>query len=300
MLHYIQTAHLKSGKRKHCYRIQQQKPPHIVVAPRSSLLQCGFHRNTGLLRERQHVRRLTLYVATTPFENASNLIISASVQPILDSSSITVQPTFEPVLNVPAFTVFLFIMSIFVFLQWRIRAIDNAALERNMALLRLRNLKALELSDPTLSIGTNKNSVQAALEEYKHAYDRMEELRTILPGVRIVSPPSSNINSKQQRDHEIAAQQFLGIAPLNDDGDLKNATDNTAASSNDERLHEQRESSTPFPISPTMMRNTLLVFVAISQIALFLFLIGTDPMMQSSVTSNFRETTGSPTIYIGK
>ena len=184
-------------------------------------------------------------------------------------------------------------MSIFAFLQWRIRAIDHAAGERNTALRQLRNLKARELSDPTMSSSTGSSTninhqVQVALEEYQRAYDRMEELRTILPGVRIVSPPSSNINVKQQQEHEMAAQQFLGILPFkddNEDDEVKQRTDRTMLSNDSSGINEE------FPLSSMMIRNILLVFVAITQIALFLFLIGTDPMMQSSLSSNIHETT---------
>ena len=186
-------------------------------------------------------------------------------------------------------------MSIFVLLQWRIRAIDNAALQRNIALQQLRTIKALELSDPTISNTTN-NKVQIALQEYQRTYDRMEELRTILPGIRIVSPPSSNINSQQQQEHEMAAQQFLGIIPLKDDSE-DNSNNNRKernVSPNDKRINDESSSS---PLSPMMIRNVLLVFVAMTQIALFLFLIGTDPMVQSSFPSTIRETTSS--IYSG-
>jgi hypothetical protein len=167
-------------------------------------------------------------------------------------------------------------------------------MQRNIALQQLRTVKALELSDPTISNGIN-NTVQTALQEYKKAYDRMEELRTVLPGVRIVSPPSSNINRKQQQDHEIAAQQFLGIVPLNDDGDSTNTRKTSTTLPNDQRVNEESASS---PLSPMMIRNVLLVFVAITQIVLFLFLIGTDPMVQSSISSSISETTKS-TIYSG-
>jgi hypothetical protein len=189
-------------------------------------------------------------------------------------------------------------MSIFVLLQWRIRAIDNAAVQRNVALRQLRNLKALELSDPTLSTrwsatsgssSTNNSSdastttistVQTALEEYRVAYNRMEELRTILPGIRIVSPPSSNINRQQELDHEIAAQQFLGIIPWKEN-ETENSKNAVSISNENKRSEEERPSpSSLFPSSSAaVIRNTILVLVAISQIALFVFLIGTDPMM---------------------
>ena len=144
------------------------------------------------------------------------------------------------------------------------------------------------MSSSTGSSTNINHQVQVALEEYQRAYDRMEELRTILPGVRIVSPPSSNINVKQQQEHEMAAQQFLGILPYkddNEDDEVKQRTNRTILSDDSSGINEE------FPLSSMMIRNILLVFVAITQIALFLFLIGTDPMMQSSLSSNIHETT---------
>ena len=301
MINFIRQ--LKSeNSNTYCYRVHPPQKPHLP----SSVRQSGcFHRDTDLFQreqqQQQHPRKWKLCAVTTPFEISA--AAAASVQTsILDdsSSSITVVPTFEPILNVPAFTVFVFILSIFVLLQWRIRAIDQAAFQRNVALRQLRNLKALELSDPTLSMGTNSTKVQTALQEYQRAYDNMEELRTILPGIRIVSPPSSNFNSKQQEDHEIAAQQFLGIAPLKeiDDNDVNNNS-KTQESPDEKRMKEQRQLlESPFPLSPTTIRNIILIFVAITQIALFLFLIGTDPMMplsKSNTKIQFDATTTAAT-----
>lgn len=299
MLYYIQASRIKSETCNENCRTTQPIQRQSFVRPSPWMYQCHCRHNNNIsLQERQRkhdaVTNFRLYGGlANPLEYTSDVVVattSAQQSMNLDTSTIMIQPTFEPVLNVPAFTVFLFIMSIFVLLQWRIRAIDNAALQRNIALQQLRTIKALELSDPTLSNGTN-NTVQSALQEYQRAYDRMEELRTVLPGVRIVSPPSSNINSKQQQDHEVAAQQFLGIIPLKeDDDDDANNRKTSKTMPNEQRLNEERTSS---PLLPNMIRNVLLVLVALTQILLFLFLIGTDPMMPASLSSSISETTSS-------
>ena len=296
----LNSIHTSQRKAESCQNHRKIRPWHARQRP--SILPCGFQQGIGRQRRRQSARTFPLTVVTTSVDQVRYFNAIASVPPPTleissSSSSIPVPPTFEPVLNVPAFTVFLFIMSIFVFLQWRTRAIDIAAFERNVALRQLRSLKALELSDPTMFNGPNgnndNNKVQVALEEYQRAYDRVEELRTIVPGVRIVSPPSSNMNRQQQQEHEIAAQQFLGITPLKDEDDENHGTSGTEPNKL-KRIHEESHSLTT---SPTMVRNVLLAIVAISQIALFLFLIGTDPMMTSSFSSSILDSTRTSTNF---
>ena len=257
--------------------------------------QCRFRRLRKRPSEYAVMQKFHLYGSMTPLEypidmlGTSTTVTLSSVAPpptgIYEmSSSIVTPPTFEPILNVPALTVFLFIMTVFLALQWRIRAIDDAANQRNLALQKLRQSKALELSDPTIS-NNDSNQVQVALQEYRRAYDRMEELRTVLPGIRIVSPPSSNISRQTQEEHEIAAQQFLGIFPLKDDDNVnKMGNENILPVPSGARINEEQLSKNPSSLMSTMtVRNIILVLVATTQIVLFLFLIGTDPMKPSSL-----------------
>jgi hypothetical protein len=207
-----------------------------------------------------------LLYSTSPVSSMSTATI---IDPTTIASTITLTPTFEPILNIPAFTVFLFIMTIFILLQYRIRLIDTAANERNVALQQLRQMKVIQLSNPTnISI----QQINDTINEYERTYNRFESLRTILPNIRIVSPPSSNINQRLQEEHEIAAQKYLGINTTSTSGGTEQENEATTLTST---------SSTTTTISP-FVRNGIILLIVGTQILLFLFLIGTDPMMMSS------------------
>ena len=194
---------------------------------------------------------------------------------IMDTSStffLSSQQQFEPVLNVPAFSVFVLVAILFLSLQWRVAAIEQATTERTRALEELRRVKTQQLAD-----GNNNNSnintsstssaevVQQALEAYEQAYWKVERLRTIIPGLaRLVPPPPSSLtptgNRSIREENEAAAQQFLGIVPVQDD-DVSSAT-------------EDAEKQT---LSPALV--AILAVVALSQIALLVLLVATDPML---------------------
>lgn len=174
-----------------------------------------------------------------------------------DQPDIMTTTTFEPVLNVPAFIVFVMIMGIFISLQRRVSAIEAAAEERTLALQRLRTIKAKELSYPTR---TTTEQVQAALQQYERAYNRVEELRTVLPGVRVIPPPSQSLTQERQRENEAAAKQFLGIEQP--------------------QSVEPSAKATETGMSPFLA--TVLVLIASSQIALLILLTTSDPMVSST------------------
>jgi hypothetical protein len=156
---------------------------------------------------------------------------------------------FSPVLNVPALSSFLVVAAIFVFLQLRIASIGRAADQRTEALGELRSLKKLEL------VGrTTPDEVKRALDKYRETYDRVEELRTVVPGARIAPPPSQSLSRERMEDNVAGARQFLSIDPEPSEGN----DDNT-------------ERSLPLPLA------LLLAVVAASQIGL-LFLLSVDPV----------------------
>jgi hypothetical protein len=176
---------------------------------------------------------------------------------MLDQSDTMTTTTFEPVLNVPVFIVFVLIMGIFLLLQRRVSAIEAAAEDRTLALQRLRAMKAKELSDPTRA---TTEQVQSALQQYEQAYNRVEELRTVLPGVRVIPPPSQSLTQERQRENEAAAKQFLGI----------------------EQPPSLEPSSKTTETSMSPFLAAVLVLIASSQIALLILLITSDPMMSST------------------
>jgi hypothetical protein len=155
---------------------------------------------------------------------------------------------FSPVLNVPALSSFLVVAGIFSFLQIRISMIGRAADQRTEALEELRILKKKEVVGETAP-----GEVKRALEKYRETYDRVEEFRTILPGVRIAPPPSQSLSRERMEDNLLGARQFLSIDPEPSEG-------------NDD---------TEKKLSPPLV--LLLVVVAASQIGL-LVLLSVDPV----------------------
>jgi hypothetical protein len=156
---------------------------------------------------------------------------------------------FAPVLNVPALSSFLVVAGIFLFLQIRISLIGRAADKRTEALGELRILKKKEVVGETAP-----GEVKRALEKYRETYDRVEELRTLLPGVRVAPPPSQSLSRERMEDNVVGARQFLSIDPEPSEGN----DDNT-------------EKKLPLPLV------LLLVVVGASQIGL-LVLLSVDPV----------------------
>ena len=182
--------------------------------------------------------------------------MTSSLQLLDSSDGASASTKFEPILNVPALMVFVLIMGIFLLLQRRVSAIEAAAEVRTLALQRLRTVKAAELSDATPA---SSEQVQLALRDYEVAYNRVEQLRTIVPGVRVIPPPSQSLTQERQRENEAAAKQFLGI----EQPKLV------------EPLAKTEQGMSPF-------LATVLILIAFSQIALLVLLITTDPMVSST------------------
>jgi hypothetical protein len=148
---------------------------------------------------------------------------------------------------------------IFIPLQSRIASIGKAVDARTEALKALRDVKAKELT-----VKAEPELVEQALERYRAAYSKVESLRTILPGVRIATPPGGD----GLEANELAAQQFLGIEPTVD------PRDNDAPTN---KKDKKEGLSLPLVI--------LLGVIAMSQIAL-LCLFMTDPMLSSNDAFN--------------
>ena len=125
---------------------------------------------------------------------------------------------FEPVINVPAASAFLLIAVVFALLQLRINAVSNAAKKRSDSLDTLRKVQSLQLSDDSTN-GPNEIDVSAAKREYEKALRQELDLRTIIPGVRIVAPN----DPKRDEEQRAAAKRFLGwdAAEFGDDDQIE-------------------------------------------------------------------------------
>jgi hypothetical protein len=128
-----------------------------------------------------------------------------ATEAIADAGASTASVVFEPVLDVQALSTFLVISIVFTALIVRTNQVEGGVQERNRALAKLREVKSKELAgDETVDEGV----IQLALSEYEDAVRKEEKLRTIIPGVvRIVPPSSAN---KKEEDARAIAQQFLG------------------------------------------------------------------------------------------
>lgn len=135
---------------------------------------------------------------------------------------------------------------VFGLLQWRIRGIEQAVGKRREALKVLREAKLFEISK-----GEGTDAATLALEEYRTAYEAVEDLRQIAPGVRIRAP------GVVDDENERAARKFLGIV---DEAESSQAAEN--------------------PIAPKLAAGVLVV-IGMSQLALLFFLLLQDDPFQS-------------------
>jgi hypothetical protein len=160
---------------------------------------------------------------------------------------------FEPVVNLPALGSFLFIAVVFSSLILRVRAVDQAAERRKAALVDLRRVKSLELSSSDRR--PDADTVARALKEYEDALKSEEDLRTLIPGVRVVAP---NQPAGSDEQDIAAARQFLGI-------DL-----DESSSASRKGAEEERKGLSAGAVA-------ILATVALSQLAL-LYMLSFDPM----------------------
>jgi hypothetical protein len=201
----------------------------------------------------------TTTAATTTASNALSLGMSSSPFYIATTTS----KAFEPVLSVPSLLVFVVIGTIFAALQWRVTAIEAAVASRTRALQRLRHLSAASLSDPTIA----RDTVDTALADYERAYMRVETLRTVGPGMRVV-PPTTPTSRRVREENEAAARQFLGIA-------------STESSHANESLSTTNDTESDGKLASPILIS-VLILVGLSQIALLTLLTLSDPMASVS------------------
>lgn len=156
------------------------------------------------------------------FPHVSNLLASMPVD--VD------EKTFEPIVNTPALVSFLIISVVFSLLQFRINRVRNAAIQRDEALTELREIKSAELDSVDNKNKPNVDEVEAARDKYRKALLDELQLRTIIPGVRIVAP-----NDPERKEEDIAAaRQFLDLDIANEYS-LENSSDNIATASEENR-----------------------------------------------------------------
>lgn len=267
-----------------------------------------------------------------------SFVLNQEVQTIASFTEIP-QTTFEPQVNTPALSSFLFISIIFSLLQIRINRVRDAAIRREEALKQLRQVKSLQLSTipSTISSGVttlsssssssdtsltnesieNKSSsiqssspstdqVKVALEAYEEALKEEMDLRTILPGVRIVAP-----NDPERREEDIAAaKQFLGWDLTQDEDVEEEDTSRVNGIANEKESREELnkrlllqsrrrfddDSNKPVTTSDGKEEGlsngakAILLTVALSQI-LLLVVLSFDPMTANNV---FTDISGPP------
>jgi hypothetical protein len=192
---------------------------------------------------------------------------------VSDLSSTT---SFEPVLNVPQLGAFLFIAGMFVMLQLRIRSIEQAAERRTIALDTLRTMKTQSLTSSSegTTIITN-DDIQNAIVEYRQRYNEVEQLREVLPGIRIVQPPSQTTTRQRMDDNIAGAQQFLGITPESTFQQEPRSTIATPTNNNNKALDDTEDTNTQQGL--TIVQQAALAFILVTQCSLFCLLLF-DPM----------------------
>jgi hypothetical protein len=219
--------------------------------------------------EQQHVAFSSITSWISSHSSPSAGVTAAAVPSV--PAAVAVPIEFAPVLNGPAFVSFAIIAVLFGLLQWRVRSIEQAGLERRAALAAVRAAKAVELSEGKgVVVGVDDGGgggevesssasalAQEALRSYRRAYDKVEDLREIAPGVRLRAP--GIVDQENSR----AAQQFLGIDP------------NTDAA-----LSDNSSSTSQNPMAPQIALGVLVV-VGASQLALLFFLLSQDDPTQS-------------------
>jgi hypothetical protein len=134
--------------------------------------------------------------------------ISSEATSISDAAaaSTSTMKEFEPITDWTALGTFASIMFVFILLVRRTQAVERAVMEREASLELVRTLKSKALSSSDDN-DTTAASLEQALERYEAAVVQEEQLRTIVPGVRIVPPTAG---SKADENAAMAAKQFLG------------------------------------------------------------------------------------------
>lgn len=211
-------------------------------------------RLTTTCQIRKRKRATTTFMANSLFEPIDNSLLGASLTArttAFDVTSSASTTTFEPILNVPALVTFLFITTVFTALILRTNQVETAVQTRKQRLEELRKLKSKEIFDGTV----RPEDVQQVLQLYEDAVIREEDLRNILPGVRIVPPSSNNLS---EGDASLVAKQLLG----------KEYKIGVPKPDNDEKLQNDSESSGKL----SAVAIGILFMLMFSQVGLLTFL----------------------------
>lgn len=160
----------------------------------------------------------------------------------------------------------------------------------------LRQVKSAQLASTDSSPKISEEEVAKAVEAYKVALEEELNLRTIIPGVRIVAP-----NDPKREEVDIAAaKQFLGIDLNIEDGSLNDndgdVTDDVKKSKEELLLQSRRrfddkngvEAKKEEEEGMSAASRGLLLAVAALQIALLVFL-SFDPMTADNVFTNLSD-----------
>ena len=148
-------------------------------------------------------------VKVTTRSHAVLVLDSASVGALTAQDAVGLSPgievarSFEPQVDAGASVVFLLIAVVFTLLQIRIGAISAAATHRSAALERLRSVESRQLSSPD---EVTAEQALSAKDEYEQALTRELNLRTVIPGVRVVAPR----DPQKEEEQRAAAKRFLG------------------------------------------------------------------------------------------
>lgn len=186
----------------------------------------------------------------------------------VSSAPVTQVQEFEPIVNVPALSSFLIISVVFGLLQLRINSVSQATKRRSEALETLRKVESLQLSTSDVDRPT-EDDVSRAKAAYENALTDELNLRTIIPGVRIVAPN----DPKRDEEERAAAKRFLGWT----DKDLGiDEYDNEQSDRAKSIESEQREGD-----GLSASANFILALVGSTLIAL-LWTLSLDPMTANS------------------
>eukprot|EP00592_Proboscia_alata_P001097 CAMPEP_0194382436 /NCGR_PEP_ID=MMETSP0174-20130528/60515_1 /TAXON_ID=216777 /ORGANISM="Proboscia alata, Strain PI-D3" /LENGTH=293 /DNA_ID=CAMNT_0039167747 /DNA_START=89 /DNA_END=973 /DNA_ORIENTATION=- len=204
---------------------------------------------------------------------------SIDVFPSFSTPGIETIQTFEPVVNYPALLSCLVIAVTFGLLQLRINMVQTAAERRKNSLVTLRKAKALQLSSSRAGL----EHVSDALAAYEKALIDEENLRTLIPGVRIVAPN----NPARSEEDVSAAKQYLGWDLTDGDNVDERSQINQPVQRASKNIVETtiRDNG-----DMTLGQKLTLGIVGVSQIFL-LCLFSFDPMTSSDI---FSDMAGSP------
>ncbi len=181
----------------------------------------------------------------------------------------------------------------------------DASIRREEALALLRQVKSEQLDLPSQHNNAINDEISLTMEErvtnainaYEDALKDELNLRTIIPGVRIVAP-----NDAARREEDIvAAKQFLNwdidqLVENNNDRQYMEDDDESKKTKllmQSRRRFDGKDENISTDMSPSSSENVtmsngakvVLMTVALSQIAL-LFLLSIDPMTAGNIFNN--------------